>query len=163
MSSYPTRGAYWGGDHAGDTAPPAATKGAYYYGTAYIKRDIQREKTAKYDGATDEETEDTGMSTLGSCITNTSNNSHYTEVTVGSIGSDESFISAGVGAGTKDKKSGMVVPDVGAGKKDGGDNKSKVNPEAGGGTTDQDVEELESTKTLKARGTQGGGASGIFH
>ena len=121
MRSYPTKGAYWGANHVAESSVPAATKGAYYYGTDYIKKDIEREKAAKaaeYDGARDEEAGDVGLSTLGSCITNTSNSTNDTEATVGSLESDDSFIAADTGAGTKDKTSGMMVFDTGAGTKD---------------------------------------------
>ena len=151
MGSYPTKGAYWGANHVDESSVPAATKGAYYYGTDHIKKDIERDnaakaaKAAEYDGATDEEAGDVGMSTLGSCITNTSNTTSNTEATVGSLGSDDSFVTTGTGAGTQEKTSGMTIADAGA------------------GTRDKSVEELESTKTLKARGTQGGGGNGIFY
>lgn len=158
-----SRGAYWGASQA-DIAPTAATKGAYYYGASYIKKDIQNEKAAKYDGATDnEEVGSAGMSALSSCITNTSNTSNYTEATIGSLGSDDSFISAEAGDGTKDKKSGTAIVDLVAGTKDKGDSNDKVINDISAGTMDKDGEELESTKALKARGTQGGGGNGIFH
>ena len=158
-----SRGAYWGGSHAHFT-PTAATKGAYYYGASYVKKDIQNEKAAKYDGATDnEEVASAGMSALSSCVTNASNTSDYTEATVGSLGSDDSFISTEAGAGTKEQKSGTTTVDAGAGTKDQGDSNDKVINKISAGTRKKDVEELESTKVLKARGTQGGGGNGIFH
>ena len=69
-----------------------------------------------------------------------------------------SFIASDIGGGTQDTTTGLLVADIGGGTED-----MVVEKKVKGAVKTKDAEELESTKALKARGTQGSGASGVFH